>query len=152
MKRLTAPRPARLITVAGLVVVLAALLPRHDVAASIARRVPVEPAATDLTYPPLYRSHSLPEHPDATLVSIGRQTTSLDDGLRLELTTKARVREAAKFYEEKMKALGWKVPPQRFPNDRVYLCEFTRDDLLYQLTITATPSQGSRIRILFGRR
>ena len=43
-------------------------------------------AQSRVAYPPLYQQQQLPELPDSTLDSVGRQQTSLRDGLQLRLT------------------------------------------------------------------
>ena len=85
-------------------------------------------------YPRLY-GKELPRYPNAKLVSTGRQVSSLKDGLRLQLISLESVRTIASYYEEKMKNLGWTVPKQRLPSDRMYLGSFTKDNLYYQLKI-----------------
>lgn len=85
-------------------------------------------------YPKLY-GKELPRYPNAKLVSTGRQVSSLRDGLRLQLISLDSVKTIASYYEEKMKNLGWTVPKQRFPSDKMYIASFTKNNLYYQLKI-----------------
>ena len=92
------------------------------------------PSSTKKTYPPLY-GNELPKYPGATLTDTGRQQSSLKDGLKLQLSSKDEVRSIANHYEEKMKALGWTIPKQRVPNDKMYVSRYTKGNLVYQIKI-----------------
>ena len=103
-------------------------------------------------YPALYREHALPEYPEAALVDVGRQATSLRDGLRLTLRTDHPPAEAAGFYEEQLTRAGWAAPPNRFPNDQLILREFTKDELVYRFTIRSEAEGGAQIDVTFMQR
>jgi hypothetical protein len=54
--------------------------------------------STGIAYPALYRSLELPELPGGVLLSTGRQTTSLRDGLSLSITTSMSIPEVRDYY------------------------------------------------------
>lgn len=95
----------------------------------------------DLQYPNLYKQANLPEYSKANLVDTGRQTTSIRDGLKLQLTSKESVQTIATYYEGEMKNLGWYIPEQKFPNEQVYSSQYTKGDLYYQMTVTKFPDE-----------
>lgn len=109
------------------------------------------PPSSALAYPALYTSNHLPEFPGAALVSTGRQTQSLEDGLRLELTTDAAVAAVAEFWDGEMAKGGWQAAPRRVPVETLYAAQFAKGDLSYQITATARPEGGTRIQIVFLR-
>ena len=85
-------------------------------------------------YPTLY-AEDLPRYPNARLLSIGRQVSSLRDGIRLKLISADPLKKITPYYQDKMKSLGWTVPQQRLPNDTMYIGRFTKDNLVYQLKV-----------------
>ncbi len=90
-----------------------------------------EPALAQATYPPAYRELKLPELAGATVTSTGRQSTSLRDGIRVEIETTMEVQPALDAYRATMTPLGWKETPPRnkFKSPMVGITEFTRGDL-----------------------
>ncbi len=92
-------------------------------------------------YPDLYKQANLPEYSKANLVDTGRQTTSIKDGLKLQLTSTESIQTIAAYYEGEMKNLGWAIPEQKFPNDQVYNNQYTKGDLYYQVTLTKFPDE-----------
>jgi hypothetical protein len=66
-------------------------------------------------YPALYRSLGLPELPGATIVSTGRQTTSLRDGLAILLRTSSPPHMFRTFFVEHLEQAGWAIAPSRAP-------------------------------------
>jgi hypothetical protein len=105
-------------------------------------------AQTTPTYPELYRSLALPELPGAQIVSTGRQTTSLRDGLAIRLTTALSVPQTRDFYRGALLDSGWAETPSRGAPPGVPLARlrFTRDQLTCIITITSMPN-GSQITI-----
>ncbi len=104
-------------------------------------------------YPALYTSANLPQYPNALLTDTGRQTTSLRDGLKLQLESTDPVPTIAAFYEEKIKQLGWTVPPQRVPTTTQYVSTYTKDDRYFQVMIVRTQdSVSTRITISYAQK
>ncbi len=104
-------------------------------------------------YPALYTSASLPQYPNAVLTDTGRQTTSLRDGLKLQLESSDPVPAIAAFYEDKIKQLGWTVPPQRVPATTQYVSTYTKGDLYFQVMIVRTQdSVSTRITISYAQK
>ena len=103
-------------------------------------------AMAEEDYPELY-GKELPRYPKAKLVSTGRQVSSLKDGLSLQLVSSDPVQTIAAYYEEKMKNLGWTVPEQRFPNDQVYVGNFTKGDLYFLIKIMRLDPDKDETRI-----
>ena len=95
-------------------------------------------AAAQMDYPAIYRSQELPELTGATVTSTGRQTTSLRDGIRIDLETAMPVQDALAFYREQMAPLDWQETPARtkFQSPMVGRVEFRKGAL--SLGITAT--------------
>ena len=106
--------------------------------------------SSQVEYPRLY-AEELPRYPNARLVSIGRQVSSLRDGLRLKLTSSDSTKVITSYYEEVMKALGWMVPKQRFPIASMYIGRFTKGKLVYQLKVMRLDSNTdeSQINIVY---
>lgn len=103
-----------------------------------------------LQYPALYTKEKLPQYAEATLISTGRQTSSLRDGIRLELQSSQPVQTIAKFYEKELKSLGWDVPVPKFRNEMMFGANCTKENLKYMLTITKMPEgQPTKININF---
>ena len=98
--------------------------------------------ATGLAYPTLYRDLNLPELPGGELVSTGRQTTSLRDGLSLGITTSMSVSDARAYYSDALGELGWEEAPSRvIPGAPMAGFQATRDGVNYMVTITAMEDQ-----------
>ena len=94
--------------------------------------------ATGMAYPALYRSLDLPELPGGELVSAGRQTTSLRDGLTLRITTSMPVAEVRNHYSTALAELGWEEAPSRvIPGAPMAGLQATRDGVRFTATITA---------------
>lgn len=123
---------------------------RHATSLVLLALLAASPAAAQSTpsYPELYRSLGLPELPGARIVSTGRQTTSLRDGLALRLTTSMPVAKARDFYREALTAAGWVETPSRGAPPGIPLARlrFTRDTLTYIATI-ASIADGTQVTI-----
>ena len=103
-----------------------------------------------LQYPELYTNEKLPQYSKATLTSTGRQTTSLKDGLALDLTSTDDVQTIAKFYEKELNTLGWKVPVPKFRSDDMFIANCSKGQLTYNVTITKMPAgKPTTIHIAF---
>lgn len=113
--------------------------------------VATQQAAAGLSYPASYRSLALPEIDGGTVVSTGRQTESLRDGLAITVTAPQTVDQAREFYTKALTSGGWTMAPQgrgaSVPNLPVTMLSFTKAKLTYSLTITAIPAGGTRIEI-----
>ncbi|REJ70715.1 MAG: hypothetical protein DWQ31_00195 [Planctomycetota bacterium] len=107
--------------------------------------------AAGLDYPELYRSDGLPEYPGATLVDVGRQTTSRTDGLKLSLTTADDPATVLAFFTEQLTADGWQMPTSRLPEGMVPpLAVFTKGKLRFQMTfVPGTGSRPTRVTISY---
>jgi hypothetical protein len=95
-------------------------------------------AGDELAYPALYVSLDLPQLPNATLISTGRQSSSLRDGLALRLSTPTAVADVRQFLSEALTERGWTVVPARPlpPSMPVAGVQATRDRVSFQATIT----------------
>ena len=105
-------------------------------------------AGGESVYPETYRALGLPELPEATVVSTGRQTTSLRDGLSIQLTTSSSVREVRDYYRDALTALGWtnEGGPDRGVDLPAAGLTFSRDGLTYRATLLGLPS-GTQVSI-----
>jgi hypothetical protein len=125
---------------------LAAVMWLAQGAASIAQ-------SSSKTYPVLYRAQKLPELASATIISTGRQTTSLRDGLRIDLTTLRPLSDVREFYRRALTAAGWKeresTPASRAAeaNPRGAMLTFSKDRLTYTVTIVVPPDAETRVMI-----
>lgn len=108
--------------------------------ASSASVLSAQPAAA--TYPEIYRARKLPELPGATIVSTGRQTKSLRDGIRLRLTSPAPLAEIRDFYQAALTTRGWKEDVSQASraaatNPRLSMMTFVGEGVTYSVVITA---------------
>ena len=102
--------------------------------------------ASDLDYPNVYTRMSLPEYPGAVVLSTGRSSHNLEDGISLKLETPASHAELRSYYESRMAELGWilqetiAVTKMREAGvlDRMpFMAVFCfKDGLAYQITAT----------------
>ena len=107
-----------------------------DAGAPAAIPSPVDDS-TGIAYPALYRSLELPELPGGVLLSTGRQTTSLRDGLSLSITTSMSIPEVRDYYSTALGDLGWEEAPSRvIPGAPMAGLQATRDGITYTATIT----------------
>jgi hypothetical protein len=63
--------------------------------------------AADLDYPSSYRDLGLPEYENATVTGLGRDNTTLRDGITITLSTQDDGATLRAYYETEMQALGW---------------------------------------------
>ncbi len=93
--------------------------------------------STGIAYPALYRDLDLPELPGGVLLSTGRQTTSLRDGLSLSISTSMPISEVRDYYSSALGDLGWEEAPSRvIPGAPMTGLRATRDGITYMATIT----------------
>ncbi len=99
------------------------------------------PASTSQTadYPPLYRELGLPEYPQASVTAVGRDNTSLADGLSVKLQTTASPGELRMFFEKKMMALGWVL------QETIAMQKMRKAGMLDKLPFRATFCNGDGI-------
>jgi hypothetical protein len=99
----------------------------------------VSAGSQGLNYPALYQSLGLPELPAATVMSTGRQSTSLRDGLSIRLSTASGVSDVRGFYVDTLLKSGWTVAPARPlpPGMPMAGLEATRDGVRFSATIMA---------------
>jgi hypothetical protein len=83
-----------------------------DAGAPAAIPSPVDDS-TGIAYPTLCRSLELPELPGGVLLSTGRHTTSLRDGLSLSITTSMAIHEVRDYYSTALGDRGWEEAPSR---------------------------------------
>ena len=93
-------------------------------------------ASGDLSYPKLYVDAGLPQYPNAKLTDTGRQTSSLDDGLRLTLESQDDVQTIAAVFERELKAAGWTVPEPKIHIETIHMVRATKANQVYQALIT----------------
>ena len=105
-----------------------------------------------LEYPSLYGD--LPKYPNAELIDIGRQQSSLRDGLVLKIVSPDPLKTIADFYKKGMSERGWTTPPQRFSSEDLYSGAFKKDNLRFQLQVMRTKpgEETMTIRINFMER
>lgn len=99
-----------------------------------------EAANAQLDYPDLYRQYDLPEYPNGELTSIGRQQTSLSDGLKLMLDSDQNPLAIGQYYENEMTALGWSYTPPPHPTAKLWGTTFQKDGLTYQIIVVQLPT------------
>ena len=105
-----------------------------------------------LEYPSLYGD--LPKYPNAELLDIGRQQSSLRDGLVLKIVSPDPLKTIVGFYKKGMSERGWTTPPQRFSSEDLYSGAFKKDNLRFQLQVMRTKpgEETMTIRINFMER
>ena len=86
-----------------------------------------------LEYPSLYGD--LPKYPNAELLDVGRQQSSLRDGLVLKIVSPDPLKTIVDFYKKGMSERGWTTPPQRFSSKDLYSGAFKKDSLRFQLQV-----------------
>lgn len=101
--------------------------------------------SSTVAYPTTYSARQLPELPGATVVSIGRQTDSLRDGLRIRLTSSKPLAEVREFYQNALVAGGWREyhpPAARATRTsmRIDVISFVKERLTYEVTIVVPPN------------
>ena len=91
-----------------------------------------------LSYPQQYQLLQLPEMPGATVTSVGRQSTSLADGIRVDIETAEEVAAVLKFFRERLLAGGWTETPSRakVALTTIGRVEFTKDRMTYSAMAT----------------
>ncbi len=105
-----------------------------------------------LEYPSLYGD--LPKYPNAELLDIGRQQSSLRDGLVLKIVSNDPLKTIVGFYKKGMSERGWTTPPRRFSSEDLYSGAFKKDNLRFQLQVMRTKpgEETMTIRINFMER
>ncbi|MFH1508560.1 MAG: hypothetical protein ABIE68_00060 [bacterium] len=104
-----------------------------------------------LDYPDLYRDYDLPEYADGELTDIGRQQTSLRDGLKITLESMVdNAITIGSYYETAMSALGYTYTPPAHPSEQLWGATFTKDDLTYQVMVTVLVDKTQIIIDFFG--
>jgi len=63
--------------------------------------------AADLSYPPSYLDMGLPEYENAVVTGLGRDNTSLRDGITITLFTEDNGATLRTYYETEMQDRGW---------------------------------------------
>ena len=96
--------------------------------------------ASALEYPSLYGD--LPKYPNAELLDIGRQQSSLRDGLVLKIVSPDPLKTIVDFYKEGMSERGWTIPPQRFSSEDLYSGAFKKGNLRFKLQVMRTAKPG----------
>lgn len=102
-------------------------------------------AQQSTAYPELYRAHGLPELPGGSVTSVGRQTSSLRDGLRIRLTSSRPLAEVRDFYRNALMAGGWKeedTPAARAArtNPRLVVINVVKNRLTCAVTVMTQPN------------
>lgn len=103
-----------------------------------------------LDYPDLYRDYDLPEYSDGDLTDIGRQQTSLTDGLKITLESDQDALTIGSYYETEMTALGYSFTPPPHPTAQLWGATFAKDDLTYQVIATVLPDATQIVISFFG--
>jgi len=111
--------------------------------------------ADGLDYPERYRELQLPEYSNATLTDVGRNSSSLSDGISITLSTVDNTKLLRKYYETEMSNRGWQLQEtvatakrraagllDRLPFGAV----FTKQGMRYQI-VTHTLEDGTSIHI-----
>ena len=108
--------------------------------------------ANSLGYPKLYTDANLPQYPGAKLTDTGRQTSSLRDGLKLNLETDDDVQKVSTFFKDEMTKLGWVADKKRrLPAMPVDLTRFTKDDRYFQITVVRHGDGPTKITISYAQ-
>ena len=64
-------------------------------------------------YPESYVKSGLPEYPGAKVIDTGRQIRSLRQGIRVQIETRDNTTRVARYFEQELKAAGWKMNPRK---------------------------------------
>lgn len=111
--------------------------------------------AADLDYPDVYRALGLPEYENATITELGRDSSSLRDGIKITLFTKVDKATLRKYYEDSMQALEWelqepvsnaKMRAAGMLDQLPFATSFNKNDMRYQIT-TSKKDNGTFIHI-----
>ena len=98
--------------------------------------------ADDMDYPSSYRDLGLPEYANATVTGLGRDNTSLHDGITITLFTQEGSAALRTYYEAEMQTRGWtleetiaskKMRAAGMLDTLPFGAVFSKDDMRYQL-------------------
>ena len=89
-------------------------------------------------YEKYWSGAGLPEIPGGEITDYGKAVRNLNDGIRFKLTVKKTIPEVAKFYTEKLSALGWEYKEPPIPWTKMFLCEFKKG--AKRISINANPN------------
>jgi len=111
--------------------------------------------ADELDYPPSYRDLGLPEYQNAKVTGLGRDNTSLHDGISVTLFTTDDGPVLRSYYEAEMNSRGWilqetvaskKMRAAGMLDALPFGAVFTKDGMQYQL-FTNPEGDGTAIHI-----
>ena len=109
------------------------------------------PNIQPLAYPQLYVDQDLPQYPGAILTDLGRQTTSIRDGLKLVAVSNDSIDLIIQFFVLEMEKRGWsydKVKRERLEllqDPPAGLIQFTKGKLRF--TVQALKIEGDQTEI-----
>jgi hypothetical protein len=111
--------------------------------------------AADLDYPASYREMGLPEYTKANVSALGRDNSSVHDGISITLLTDENDATLRVYYETEMKARGWlleetiaskKMRAAGMLDQMPFGAIFSKDGMRYQL-FTGQQTDGKTIHI-----
>jgi hypothetical protein len=113
------------------------------------------PDANPLAYPKLYVDEDLPQYPAAILTDLGRQTTSLRDGIKLQAVSNDGLALIIQYFIPEMEKRGWTYDKvtrgrveqlQDMPMDMIV---FVKGKLHFSVTASKIEDEQTKIMINF---
>jgi hypothetical protein len=111
--------------------------------------------AHGLDYPERYKELQLPEYPNATLTDVGRNSSSLSDGISITLFTTDNSTALREYYEAEMNTRDWllqetvattKMRAAGMLDKLPFGAVFTKGGMRYQI-FTTTVDHGTSVKI-----
>ena len=111
--------------------------------------------AADLDYPASYREMGLPEYTNAAVSVLGRDNSSVHDGISITLITDESDASLRAYYETEMQARGWileetiaskKMRAAGMLDQMPFGAVFSKDGMRYQV-FAAKQADGKTIHI-----
>ncbi len=94
------------------------------------------------TYPTSYIAAELPQYPVVKITSLSKKTDKVENGISLILYSNDKAADIAKFYDEKLKALGWAPKDSSVTlTDAPFSQEYTKDNQRFEFLVNSTDSQ-----------
>lgn len=94
------------------------------------------------TYPTSYIAAQLPQYPVVKITSLSKKTDKVENGISLILYSNDKAADVAKFYDEKLKALGWAPKDSSVTfSDAPFSQEYTKDNQRFEFLVNSTSGQ-----------
>ena len=105
---------------------------------------------SSMNYPELYTNEGLPQYENAKITQIIKDGPTLKDGNLFILKSSDDVKTIAKYYDDKMTALGWTMPSKNEATQTSYATQYNKEGGKYvQLTVSQLTDGEQTISINF---